>query len=346
MNNPQGEKMGSVKDLVVIEKPTENKTGIGEFIFSDRYSVFDWGEMPNHIKNKGAAICMMSAYFFEKLEELGIKTHYIGVVENEEVKKFEEVEKASNRMRIKLVRVLKPSIHEGKYDYSIYRREKGNFLIPLEIIYRNSLPAGSSVFRRLEEGSLRLEDIGLKEMPKPGQKLEKPILDVSTKLEITDRYISWNEAGEIAGLSNDEIEEMKKITMLINDLITKEAKKAGLTNEDGKVEYGFDEYRNMMVVDVIGTPDECRFTFDSTPISKEITRIYYRNTPWYEEVKEAKKKDRMNWKKHVSSPPPLPPRLAELISMLYQACCNEITGRSFFDAPSLREIVEEIKDFI
>jgi phosphoribosylaminoimidazole-succinocarboxamide synthase len=176
--------------------------------------------------------------------------------------------------------------------------------------------------------------------------LEKPILDVSTKLEITDRYINWKEAEEIAGLSNDEIEEMKKITMLINDLITKEAKKAGLTNEDGKVEYGFDEYRNMMIVDVIGTPDECRFTFNDTPVSKEIARIYYRNTPWYEEVKEAKKKDRMNWKSHVSSPPPLPPRLAELISMLYQACCNEVTGRRFFDAPSLREIVEEIKEYI
>ncbi len=338
--------MGSVKDLIVIEEASKSKTGTGEFIFSDRYSVFDWGEMPDHIKNKGAAICMMSAYFFEKLEEKGIKTHYMGVVEDGEVKRFDEVERASNRMRIKLLRVLKPPLHEGKYDYSIYKNERGNFLIPLEIIYRNSLPAGSSVFRRLAEGSLKLEDIGLDEMPEPGQKLEKPILDVSTKLEITDRYIKWDEAKEIAGLSDDEIEKMREITMLINDLITREAEKAGLTNEDGKVEYGFDEHRNIMVVDVIGTPDECRFTFDGTPVSKEIARIYYRHTPWYEEVKEAKKNDRMNWKSHVSPPPPLPPRLAELISMLYQACCNEVTGRSFFDCPSLKEIVEEIKDFV
>ncbi len=338
--------MGSVKDLIVVKKPERDKMGIGEFIFSDRYSVFDWGEMPNHIKNKGAAICMMSAYFFEKLEDMNVKTHYIGVVENGEVKRFDEVEKASNKMRINLLRILKPLLSEGKYDYSIYRKEEKNFLIPLEVIYRNSLPAGSSIFRRLEEGSLKLEDIGLKEMPEPGQKLEKPILDVSTKLEITDRYITWNEAKEIAGLSAEEIEKMKEITMLINELITKEAKKAGLTNEDGKVEYGFDESRNMMVVDVIGTPDECRFTFNGTPVSKEIARIYYRSTPWYEEVKEAKKKDRINWKSLVSPPPPLPLRLAELISMLYQACCNEITNRDFFNVPPLKEIVGEIKSFI
>jgi len=35
--------MGSVKDLVVIEKTEKNKTGKAQFVFSDRYSVFDWG---------------------------------------------------------------------------------------------------------------------------------------------------------------------------------------------------------------------------------------------------------------------------------------------------------------
>jgi phosphoribosylaminoimidazole-succinocarboxamide synthase len=41
--------MGSVKDLEVIQKPTLTEMGIGRFVFSDRYSVFDWGEMPDHI---------------------------------------------------------------------------------------------------------------------------------------------------------------------------------------------------------------------------------------------------------------------------------------------------------
>ena len=55
--------------------------GTGRFLFSDRYSVFDWGEMPDHIDGKGAALCLMGAYCFEQLEKKGVKTHYHGLVD-------------------------------------------------------------------------------------------------------------------------------------------------------------------------------------------------------------------------------------------------------------------------
>ncbi len=65
--------MGSVKDLEVVEKPTRGAMGVGRFRFSDRYSVFDWGEMPDRIGCKGEALCLMGAYCFEKLEEAGVQ---------------------------------------------------------------------------------------------------------------------------------------------------------------------------------------------------------------------------------------------------------------------------------
>ena len=55
--------MGSVKDLEIVEKPTADTMGVGKFHFSDRYSVFDWGEMPDHIDGKGAALCLMGSLF-------------------------------------------------------------------------------------------------------------------------------------------------------------------------------------------------------------------------------------------------------------------------------------------
>lgn len=339
--------MGSVKDLVVLKKPEGGRTGIGRFIFSDRYSVFDWGEMPDHIKNKGTALCIIAACLFEKLEEMGIKTHYLGVVEDGKSKRLSELKEPGNCMEIKLLRVIKPEIKENVYDYSVYQNERSNFLVPLEVIYRNSLPEGSSVFKRLKEASLKLEDIGLEEIPLPGQKLENPILDVSTKLEATDRYVTWEEAKNIAGLADDEVEEIKRITLLVNELITREARRVGLVNEDGKIELGFDEDRNLMLVDVLGTPDECRFTFEDMPVSKEVARIFYRNTDWCKEVEEAKKKDRVGWKKLVrATPPSLPNRLEELISLLYQACCNEITRKRWFATPPLKEILPEIKEVL
>ena len=340
--------MGSVKDLTVIEKPIKNKTGRGRFIFSDRYSVFDWGEMPDHIPNKGKSLCISAAYFFEKLESMGIKTHYLGLVEDNKTKNFADIKRPADTMEVKLVRVLKPLQKGSTYDYSNYENENNNFLIPLEIIYRNSLPEGSSIFKRLEEGSLKPEDLGLKEIPFPGQTLHKPFLDVSTKLEESDRYLGWEEAQKIAHLTDNELEEIRKITLLINKLIGQEANKIGLKYEDGKIEFGFDEERNLLLVDVLGTLDECRFTFEGMPVSKEIARLYYRKTPWFKELMNAKKRDELSWKDKVNlSPPPLPSRLKELISMAYCAFANEITGREWFkNIPFMRELLEETSQII
>ncbi len=339
--------MGSVKDLVVLREPQNNKEGVGRFIFSDRYSVFDWGEMPDHITEKGKAICIATAYFFEKLEKSGIKTHYLGIVEDGKTKRLNELREPQNIMELKLLRVIKPKIQGNTYDYSVYQEEKGNFLIPLEIIYRNSLPEGSSVFRRLREGSLKLEDIGLTEMPVPGQVLDKPIIDVSTKFETTDRYIGWEEAREICNLSEDELKEIKRVTLLINELITEETKRIGLFHEDGKVEFGFDENRNLVLADAVGTLDECRFTYQGLPVSKEIARIYYRKTSWYKDVELAKNQDRFNWKRLVkSSPSPLPEDLARSITLIYKAYTNELTKREWFDAPPLQEVLKTIRNLI
>ncbi|MBA7531359.1 Phosphoribosylaminoimidazole-succinocarboxamide synthase [subsurface metagenome] len=340
--------MGSVKDLIIIEKPLKNKTGRGRFIFSDRYSVFDWGEMPDRIPNKGKSLCISAAYFFEKLESMGIKTHYLGLVENDQLKRISDVKNPVDIMEVKLLRVLKPPQTADGYDYSDYKQEDSNFLVPLEVIFRNSLPSGSSVFKRLEKGELELKELGLEKMPISGENLEKPFLDVSTKLEESDRYMNWKEAKRITNFSEGQLSEIRDMTTIINKLITEEANRIGLKYEDGKIEFGLDVNKKFLILDVLGTLDECRFTFKEMPISKEIARLYYRKTPWFKEIVEVKKKDELSWKDKVNlSPPPLPSRLKELISMAYCAFANEITGRKWFkDIPSMRELLEETNQMI
>ncbi len=110
--------------------------GIGRFHFSDRYSVFDWGEMPDHIEGKGQALCLMGAWCFERLEEQGIKTHYQGLVDtNGKVVRFRDLRQPSNIMQIKLVNIYKPETRiiseKITYDYSIYTPKLKNCLIPL-----------------------------------------------------------------------------------------------------------------------------------------------------------------------------------------------------------------------
>ena len=345
--------MGSVKDLETIKSPTKSKLGIGRFHFSDRYSVFDWGEMPEKIEGKGAALCLMGAYCFEKLEEKNIRTHYRGLVDKDgKTAKLNQLKHPVDTMEIDLVNVYRPKTvaKDGKlkYDYSSYMPSLANCLIPLEIIYRNGLPEGSSVFKRLEQGTFTIQQLGLDHYPKPGEKLAKPIFDVSTKLEDKDRYLTWEEAQELAGLTTEEIEDAKELLLEIDRMITQIAFKADLDNEDGKVELAFDPERRLMVVDVVGTLDECRFTYNGLHVSKEIARQYYRKTEWYEHVEEAKRtaeaKGVTDWKSlSKSNPPKLEPKVKKIISEMYMATANELTEYRFFEAPSLAEVVNRYK---
>jgi len=348
--------MGSVKDLEVIKQPTTEVMGTGRFHFSDRYSVFDWGEMPDHIGAKGAALCLMGAYCFEQLERKGVKTHYRGLVgANGRAVKLSALMQPESVMEVSLVNVYKPktSVINGKvmHDYSVYTPELKNSLIPLEIIYRNGLPDGSSVFKRLDQGKIALKDLGLDHYPKPGEQLATPIFDVSTKLEETDRYVTWTEAQKIAGLTDGEKADITDILLKADEAITEMASKAGLKNEDGKIELAFDENRKLVIVDVVGTLDECRFTYAGIHVSKEIARQFYKKTSWYSDLEQAKKeaeaKGIQDWKTLCKSQPPkLDPELKTIISEMYMAAANEMTGRLLFNAPLLVDVTGNYKKYL
>jgi phosphoribosylaminoimidazole-succinocarboxamide synthase len=348
--------MGSVKDLKVIEKPTASKMGVGRFSFSDRYSVFDWGEMPDHINGKGAALCLMGAYCFEWLETKGVETHYRGLVdENGKVVPFEDLEAPTNIMEVNIVNIYKPEAREvnGKivYDYSCYTSHLKNSLIPLEVIYRNGVPEGSSVFKRLEQGEVILKDLGLDRQPTPGESFTKPLFDVSTKLEETDRYVTWDEAKKISGLTTQEVAAVKDVLSKVNNSINRIAAHAGLTNEDGKIELAFNTERQLIVVDVVGTLDECRFTYGGVHVSKEVARQFYKKTSWYGDVEEAKKnaeaKGVQDWKPLCKSQPPkLDVQLKKIISGMYMAAANELTNRKLFDVPRLAEVIKKYREYM
>ncbi len=176
---------GSVKTLFVEKEPTKKEFGYGVFEFTDDYSVFDFGKMPDTIEKKGEALCRLSYYNLKELEKIGIKTHLRKAI-------------FPKKIEVNLVQVLFPQKNEIKENTK-------NYLVPLEIIFRNSLQAGSSVFKRIENGSLSPQDLGLDHKPLPGEKLPTPLMDVSTKLEETDRHLSWRDAQAISKLSDEKI---------------------------------------------------------------------------------------------------------------------------------------------
>ena len=121
-----------------------------------------------------------------------------------------------------------------------------------------------------------------------------------------------------------------------------------MDNEDGKIEFAFNPQRRLMVVDAVGTLDECRFTYDGLHVSKEITRQFYRKTDWYGEVEGLKKRAEIegvqDWRKLCeTNPPNLSPVLKTATSELYKAAANELTNRKMFDAPPLDEVVKKVE---
>lgn len=317
--------MGSVKDLIIEKKATENELGLGIFKFTDDYSAFDYGKMPDAILGKGESLCRMAAYNFKELEKLGVKSHFRKLISGTE-------------MEVDIVRILNPEKNELK-------EGDLNYLIPLELIFRNSLPEGSSVFKRVERGETSWEKLGIDFTPEPGAKLEKPILDVSTKLERLDRYIDWDEAREIAKLSEEKMNELKEKLFTINDFITKKAKTLGMEHADGKVEFGLDPDNEFILVDVAGTLDEDRMIYKSLNLSKQIMRNYYmQNTDWYSKVAEMKSKGITPEKWGV--PPILPKELIEIVSNMYKSVCEAWIGEKIWNAPGIDEVVESYREFL
>lgn len=337
--------MTSVKDVRVETEPTTSRPGTGVFAFSDDYSVFDWGRMPDAISGKGASLCAMGAYTFERLEDEGVSTHYRGVRESGNDRPLQALDEPPTEMAIELVNVPELPYTGDGYDYAAYHEAGGEaVLLPLEIVFRNVVAPGSSLRSRADPSEYGLEG---DEWPSEAVPLPEPVVEFSTKFEAQDRYLDEEEAAAIAGPAS--LSALEDCARAVNDVITDLGEAAGFTHQDGKIEclyHGGD----IKVADVAGTFDENRFSREGTQLSKEVIRQYYRQSDpeWVQAVSEAKQAAREgsdpNWRDRVDmAPKPLPEHVLRHVSNMYRAGANAYLGRDRFDAPPLEGVLEHVR---
>ncbi|MCC7440835.1 MAG: phosphoribosylamine--glycine ligase, partial [Bdellovibrionales bacterium] len=419
---------GSVKDVMGPVNLAAQGSGAVPgvlFRFSDAYSVFDWGKMPDPIEGKGAALTVVAAELLhrvslpqtwkelsrtgeaydlrngvgripvsgegagqlaappsaslsthfneigEQLQGGGLRTHYLGVVSNAALARHDggatmeclSLEEAAKRdvepprhLAVRQVNVVPPAVQKvmGRTvrDYAPTRAAQAPKLIPLEVVFRFSVPPGSSLPARAAaspeyaaqlaipqdvkiEGGRKIEDKrGPKDRVREGDRWAFPVLELFTKLEPTDRPVTQGEALAITGLSAEQLQTLLLKTAWVAGYLRYRFRIAGLELADGKLEWGLDADGELLLVDAIG-PDELRILRGGVQISKEFLRSHYRSTPWAAQLAEAKKtaaaKGIADWKKGVSElPPPLPPEKREAASQLYWVLANELTGRRWF----------------
>jgi phosphoribosylaminoimidazole-succinocarboxamide synthase len=296
-------KKGKVKEVYELD------SGQLEFKFTDQISVFD-KVIPTNVPFKGETLCRTSAHWFQVAKDIGVNTHYKEL-------------SGPNLMHVKKVDIIS--------DYAKLTPETTNYLIPLEFICRHYV--AGSLLDRLKSGEVKPEEVGFPSGHEPvyGEKLLEPFFETTTKLEAYDRKLNIEEAIEIAGLREEEFQEIKNTVLNIDEKLGVAVLKRGLIHVDGKKEFAFDSERNLMLIDTFGTADEDRF-WDSekydegkfVEMSKEFVRQHYRTIGYLEELEGARKKGETE-----PDIPPLNDDITGQVSQLYIDLYERITGEKF-----------------
>ena len=350
------------------------------FEFTDDYSIFDWGKMPDTIENKGRALAVFGAYFFERLSKPefwqwltqqeapqhlcreflsalsasktmqtlqteGLSSHYQGLVdqsgEHLSLSKaarlagsvYMQVQKALVQRPHAVVVLNQNVFHYPEVDHSAKTR-----LIPLEVVFRFGLPAGSSLTERLKKDPSYAATLGLKKQPQEREMFERPLLEFYTKLEPKDRLLSVQEAMLISGLSAEQFCELVERAQASCLALYYLFWQAGIELWDGKFEFVLCDGK-ILLADSIG-PDELRLLYKGTHLSKEMIRQVYRGSSWESALKQAQKlaKERcsLDWKgicqrELNEQPEPLNQPARDVLNKLYGVLANSLSGEELFE---------------
>ncbi|HEX7928394.1 MAG TPA: phosphoribosylaminoimidazolesuccinocarboxamide synthase, partial [bacterium] len=177
---------GSVKNLYQDADPRHVW-----FQYTDDYSVFDWGKMPDTISGKGEALARLGEFFFKQIEDPG-QWKRLGLDTLPEVKpylpiKHHFLERQGDKL--KMLRVDVPKLANKAiggtlvYDYAYPATARQ--LIPLEVIFRFGVPKGSNLLTRKDWYPFPIHE---------GAEFGRPLIEFSTKLESKDRMLTYQEA--------------------------------------------------------------------------------------------------------------------------------------------------------
>ncbi len=285
-----------------------NDPDIYEFRFTDQISVFDQ-IIPSLIPRKGETLNRTTAHWFKLVEEEGIcGTHLIEL-------------NAPDRCLVRRVDVIK--------EPGMVPRDAEWVFVPLEFIVRHYL-AGSA-WRRFQRGDLTAEDLGITDEAIYGQKLPKPLVEVTTKFEAYDRFVDRQEALEISNITDEEFDSIIEACLKIDAVIEREAAKNGLIHVDGKKEFALGPGRKVVLVDTFGTLDEDRWwdaekyaEGEQVELSKEFVRTHYIETGHQAELESARNENRED-----PPIPALPDKIIQQTADLYSSMYERLTSNKF-----------------
>ena len=193
---------------------------------SDRLSAFD--RHICEIPTKGAVLTSSSAFWFNKIEELGIKTHYLWSKDNVMISKKCKV-------------------------------------FPIEVVVRGFITGSTrtSLWTHYKSGARTYCGINFPDGLTKHQRLDHPVITPTTKGEV-DEPISAEDIVKKGLATQEEWDYMADAAMRVFTYGQKLAESRGLLLVDTKYEFGRDVDGNILLIDEVHTCDSSRFWFSAT----------------------------------------------------------------------------------
>lgn len=269
-------------------------------VTSDRLSAFDV-VMAEPVTHKGRVLTALSAYWFEVLADVVpshlLSTHLADLPA--------EVQAAASDADL-----------AGRF--MLCRRAE---MLPVECVVRGYL-SGSAWKEYRRSGTLPGQTLpaGLQE----SDRLPEPVFTPSTKSDVHDENISFEQAADLIGL--DLARRVRDISLELYSRGAALARERGVIIADTKFELGLID-GELVLGDEVMTPDSSRFwpadqwKPGSTPPSfdKQPVRDYL---------------ETLDWDKNPPAPA-LPPEVISATTARYVEAYERITGRSFADWPGV-----------
>ena len=213
--------------------------------------------------------------------------------------------------------------------------------IPVEVVPRAYITGvtGTSLWTLYEKGQRDFGDFTLPEGLKKNQKLEKPVLTPTTKMEAHDRPLSGKDIVNGGFMTAEQWGAISDISLKLFARGQEVAASRGLILVDTKYEFGFNQKGEITLIDEIHTPDSSR---------------YWQMDSYEARIAEGKEPENFDkeflrlWFKQHSDPykdkvmPEAPKEMVAELSSRYIRIYEQITGNKFV-AQIDQPIAERIK---
>ena len=260
-------------------------------IATDRLSAFDV-VLPDAIPGKGRVLTTLSNFWFERTATI-VANHATGLEPRQAAPELRAREEL--RARAMIARKTRP--------------------LPIEAIVRGYL-SGSGWRDYRETG--RVGGVALPAGLPPAARLPQPLFTPSTKASAGDHdvNISFDEAAAMVG--SDVAERVRSAALAVYRDCAAYALTRGIIIADTKLEFGFDDDGNLLMIDEALTPDSSRFW------NKRDYRAG-RNPPNFDKQFVRDYLERLDWDKTAPAPR-LPAEIIRKTAHRYQRARDLLVG--------------------